>query len=275
MSTDRQDPVAPLSAADADPELLELLAAGRSELPTEAQIGALAAKIAPLVGPPSSPPGGGGVSGASGAGAALKLVIALGVVGAVGLGVWWAWPPSDADSPREARPAVAATPGVNPVPVLERSLGDDRVAAPIVAPSVPVEPVVLEAEDVPSRARNRGSSDVSGASAGTSVGGGAMPPPAAPVPTEMELLNRAQASLRANPGAALEALELHVTLHPSGVLAQEREVLAIEALYRLRRGAEAERRASRFESRWPSSAQIRRVQVLRATYAQGNSPPKM
>ena len=90
----------------------------------------------------------------------------------------------------------------------------------------------------------------------------------------MELLDRAQSLLRANPAGALDALEWHGAVHPSGVLAQEREVLAVEALYRLGRREEAARRADRFEARWPASAQIRRVRVLRSTYGAGTSPPK-
>ena len=47
-----------------------------------------------------------------------------------------------------------------------------------------------------------------------------------------------------------------------GTFEQEREVLAIEALVRLGRGAEARARASAFTSAFPQSAHRRRIAVL-------------
>jgi len=47
-----------------------------------------------------------------------------------------------------------------------------------------------------------------------------------------------------------------------GTLAQEREVLAIDALTRLGRETNAGDRAARFHSRWPRSAHRRRIDVI-------------
>ena len=47
-----------------------------------------------------------------------------------------------------------------------------------------------------------------------------------------------------------------------GTLAQEREVVAIEALVALARLPEARERAARFSARWPHSAHARRLAVI-------------
>jgi outer membrane protein assembly factor BamD (BamD/ComL family) len=68
----------------------------------------------------------------------------------------------------------------------------------------------------------------------------------------------------ANPAEALRALEEHRARFPQGTFAQEREVLAIEALVRLGRRAEAEARAAAFARQFPGSAHRRRIAVLLA-----------
>jgi hypothetical protein len=83
----------------------------------------------------------------------------------------------------------------------------------------------------------------------------------ASVPSELELIKRAQAA-RGQPGAVLSALAEHERAYPTGMLAQEREVLAIEALVSAGRRGEAETRAKKLESAHPGSAHLRRVRVL-------------
>ena len=90
--------------------------------------------------------------------------------------------------------------------------------------------------------------------------------PSEPVPPadgdELALLARAQAALATNPGAALELVATHARAFPGGTLAQEREVIAIDALSRLGRKTEATARARRFHRLFPASAHGRRVEVL-------------
>jgi hypothetical protein len=85
-----------------------------------------------------------------------------------------------------------------------------------------------------------------------------------PLPSEDELsvLRRAQESLAANPAQALALSGRHEREFTDGALAQEREVIAIDALLRLGRDAEAAARARRFEAAHPGSAHARRVQQL-------------
>jgi hypothetical protein len=79
-------------------------------------------------------------------------------------------------------------------------------------------------------------------------------PPFRPAETEAEFLERARGALGQSPSAALSLANQHRARYPSGVLAEEREVIAIEALKRLGRSAEAERRVEAFSRRYPGSA---------------------
>lgn len=91
--------------------------------------------------------------------------------------------------------------------------------------------------------------------------------PAAPAsagPSETQLLGAAQASLASDPARALKLTAEHRQLFPSGAFTQEREVIEIDALYRLGRKAEADRRATQFVSRNPNSSYGRRVKELLA-----------
>lgn len=91
---------------------------------------------------------------------------------------------------------------------------------------------------------------------------GAAAAEAQPTPDELALVARAQAALARTPGAALSIVAEHERAFPHGALTQEREVVAIDALLRLNRRAEAEARAARFHQRFPGSAHGRRVDVL-------------
>jgi hypothetical protein len=79
---------------------------------------------------------------------------------------------------------------------------------------------------------------------------------------ELALLQRAQAALDADPGTTLALAGEHLRAYPDGVFAQERELLAIEALLKLRRRAPAVERARAFVQRFPSSPHGRRVRAL-------------
>jgi outer membrane protein assembly factor BamD (BamD/ComL family) len=63
---------------------------------------------------------------------------------------------------------------------------------------------------------------------------------------ELALLERSRAALRSDARAALSLAEQHARAYPSGRFAQEREVLAIQALLKQARDAEAVARAQRF-----------------------------
>jgi hypothetical protein len=97
----------------------------------------------------------------------------------------------------------------------------------------------------------------------------AAPSPAAPakasraddksdtVKAEAALLERARALSANNPRQALAITREHARRFPHGLLAQEREVIAIEALRKLGRDDEAGQRASKFRESYPGSAHQR------------------
>jgi hypothetical protein len=85
---------------------------------------------------------------------------------------------------------------------------------------------------------------------------------AAPVPrapTEAELLVDARRKLSASPAEAMLVLQQHAQRFATGMLAPEREVMAIEALRALGRAAEAEVRLQAFRQRYPDSLRRRRL----------------
>src|SRR5262249_47199711 len=80
--------------------------------------------------------------------------------------------------------------------------------------------------------------------------------------TESALLARAQELLARDPGGALDLVSEHERRFALGLLMQEREVIAINALLRLDRRSEADSRARRFHAQYPQSAYGRRIDVL-------------
>jgi len=80
------------------------------------------------------------------------------------------------------------------------------------------------------------------------------PPPSNPRPSEAKLIRDARAALEANPARARSLLERHRLLYKTGQLAEEREVLLIEALGREGRAEEASVRAADFRQKNPESA---------------------
>lgn len=153
---------------------------------------------------------------------------------------------------RTAPPPVASAP---PPVVVPR--------APSVRQSRPA-PTPSEAPTVPS-ATPPAASRAEGSSA-PSAHAAAEPSESASEPSqdELALVARAQEALARTPGAALSLAAEHERAFPHGVLTQEREVIAIDALLRLGRRTEAEARATRFHQRFPTSALGHRVDVLLA-----------
>ena len=78
----------------------------------------------------------------------------------------------------------------------------------------------------------------------------------------MQLLAEAQHALGSAPENALARTREHARAYPNGRLAEEREVIAIDALLRLHRRSEAERRAAAFRRAHPSSAHLGRISSL-------------
>lgn len=82
--------------------------------------------------------------------------------------------------------------------------------------------------------------------------------------TELELLRAAEASLAEDPASAFALTTRHLLAYPDGMLAQERELLAIQAQLKLGERASAELRAQRFRERYPRSPLERRLERVLA-----------
>lgn len=221
-----------------DPSAGEALRAGldaaREDLPSEAELASLAARLGPLL----VPPGGGGAAdpspaiGASSSGLAAKTIAVLVAAAAVSGVVWWG-----ASGPeREPHPEPRAEPVTAPV---------ERPMEEAILPEGLDVPEELVTDEAPPRSRPRS------------------PPRFETDPeAELALIREAQDALRASPARALSLTDEHRRRFGDGTLAQEREVVAIDALVRLGRRVEARARAAELHRRWPRSAHGRRVDVL-------------
>jgi hypothetical protein len=216
----------PLS--EAPPELRALLDRAHKDVPSSAELAGLAAKTAPLFGTPSA---------ATGLGLGAKLgLLALGLSSAVLVALGAA--EDDAAEGTKPTPVVAPAPDRHARPeILPPAPSEQAVIAPSVSPSV-AEPAATP----PSTAKKAEKPSAK-------LGG----------PSEAELLESARRLLASNPGGALELAQQHRARFRGGVLAQEREVIAIEALRRLGRSAEADARADAFERAFPNSAHRRKL----------------
>ena len=273
------DPRRWLESPESNGPLGELLRSAVDDDPTAKQLDGLKLKIAPLflIPPGGAPgPGGGGggggdggVGGASGAGASgaggaavaggavaklgvTKLLLGALAGAAIGGGVVASLrtpaviPPPPA--PLVAAPVVVAPPPgpsvVTPAP--------EPVAPPPAAPVAKPKPtqqriVTADAPPVPAPIV-------------------AAPVPAVAEPARDADLDSVQDSMSALEAGrfdeALRVADAHAARFPSSSMAQEREVVAIEALVRLGRVDAARTRAATFRSSWPASTHLLRIESL-------------
>jgi hypothetical protein len=224
------DPPFLKDAGSGAPESLRaLFDAGTRDLPTAEELARVEAKLAPLFTPPVAAPS----PASSGTGALVKAGLAVIGGAIVAGGLWFATRPSVEPAPQKptppAAPAPAAPEAANPPAVVPPSATEAPSAA---------EPEAPVTADKPKSA--------------------AAPKPA-PVPEDV-LLEQARRALGSDPKRALSLSREHEASYPGGVLTQEREVIAIEALRRLGRTDEAARRLERFERLFPKSAHRRKLE---------------
>lgn len=242
------DPGRWLDQADLDPDVRRAVEAGQEEAPSDAQLASLAARLGPLLGPGGGPggDGGGGAEGhggggggaggtaATGGGVSLAAKAMGGLMAAVaitGVGLFMAVPDRPQSPVHEvAPPADEASP--EPVADAPPPL-PEGVDAPEPEPAPAVRPT-------PSP----------------------RPPRETDPAAELALIRQAQSALASAPREALAHTVSHERRFGEGALAQEREVVAIDALVRLERLPQARARAARFRARWPRSAHVRRIDVL-------------
>jgi hypothetical protein len=243
--TDFDDPPRLADSTDTPPELRNLLSSARSDLPDDNQVKRVAARLGPLLGLGAigvlgqSALTASGTAAQGGAGATAVTAVGIGKIagvvllgGALAGGAWW-WSGSRGSTPApSAQPSTA--PRTVPVAASPKSVAASPVdSTPVAAPSA-----ADSAQEVRSGAR-----------------------PAAPM-TEAQLLQRARAALATDPALALRLTEMHKARFGSGQLAQEREVIAIDALERLKRTNEAKQRATQFHSEFPDSVHQHKVDEI-------------
>ncbi len=229
--TAKHDPLRLSADPSTSPRLRSLLVEARADVPGRAELGRLSASIeaaiaAGLPGPDlSATPAGPSVGGA----VSSKVVVAgasLVVGAALVASSWFVLKDKAHPTPSAARwmeaPSMVPSPGRNAASASEATAPSEPGSS---LPSVP-------------RARDQQASG----------------------PKEAVLLDQARGALDRDPRRALALTEEHRRRFPSGALAQEREVIAIEALSRLGQTAEAKSRGSDFARRYPGSAHQQKIE---------------
>lgn len=219
-----------LTSADAPGPMRDLLSAAQKVGPTTIERAALAGKL--------------GVATSG-----LWIVPALkGLAGAalVAGGVWMATADGDPARQDTSRQQDAAGPqnssemgsaSATPSSLAPSPAGPaPEVAAAASAPEAPA-PKSADTADEPGSRKAR--------APGVSV--------TAPRPSEISLIAGARNSLESAPQKALSLLSEHAKLYPSGVLAEEREVLRIRALKSLGREKDAKAQQQKFHQEHPES----------------------
>lgn len=271
--------------SDASEEIRTLFEAGRQDGPGADRVRkiALALNISPPTGggePGPDPSQGGSTGSASGAegtaaaaaqaaGGTATTAVALWVKGAVGSimaaavigGALVLWPqapeqetisttaPNEDDLYHESVQVVEPQEGNDSS---ERSSSRPAVVEP--PPSTDISEPSLPSERVRAPRISREASNASDENADAGSSGD--------LAMEARLLQQAQDALSSAPRSSLRLLEQHRAQFPRGVLTQEREVLAIDALVRLGRIQPARARADRFRRRFPSYSHRRVDRIL-------------
>lgn len=267
---DFKDPPRLLDSLEGGGDLKAMLAAGKSETPDDARMLVLAAKIGIAGGlggaGAAGAAGAGGAAGASagagaGAGAkvaagaasavkiglAAKIVGAVAIAGAVGGGA--------VAVHRAANTASSATPPAGMIAQPSATTTARPTSVP--ANPAPTDTSLAIADPFASAAPSAATSARTVKSAAPSASAEDNSPSA-----ELALLEKAQDALRSRPAEALTLTNEHARRFPKGSYAQEREVIAIEALAKTGRTAEARARADRFKRAFPGSASIRRIDAI-------------
>jgi hypothetical protein len=158
-------------------------------------------------------------------------------------------------------PREASAPSVAPVERNSPAVISDDVPAPS-----PLAPPIADREPTPSRAEAPRQTRRAPAAEPPPVelAPNEPPPPPAPVfappaaspETEVALLQRAKGFVATDPRAALALVDEHAARFPNGLLDQEAEVIAIEALVAAGRASDAADRLTRFRAKFPKSAHL-------------------
>ncbi|MBA3464167.1 MAG: hypothetical protein H0T46_29700 [Deltaproteobacteria bacterium] len=222
--TEMNDPVRLSIGGSSDVQ--DLLRAARDDGPSAVQLNHLAARLAPVV---MAPPA---------ASSVLPWIVAGVTVMAVAIGgVWWMRDDGSKPVPVVATTAPVVVPSEAPAP------------APVAPVKTAIDPEPPGPEPVRAQRKKRVVAEPTAVEE-------------APKPKEMDLLGPAHVALRE--GDATRALELatrHEQLYARGMMTEEREAIAIEALHRLGRD-DARTRLTSFVERFPRSGYRARLERL-------------
>jgi hypothetical protein len=217
-------------SSEVPPELRRLLEMSRQQLGTPAEVALLAQSLARAL--PEAGLGNSGPSGLAPVPVAARFRAWLAAGGAVltGAVTWWMLGSRSLPEPSLAAPAPPVTSQpAEPAPAPEPP-------EPVVAAEVTPEPTAERASALKRAAPHPRRHAASKASV-----------------AEAELLERAQAALATRPKDALALTREHQRRFPRGLLVQEREVIAIDALSRLGQKRAASAKAAEFEERYRGS----------------------
>jgi hypothetical protein len=235
--------------SDDERALAALLRSGRAE-PSVDDLERLERRLSPWLGPPPAAGYAGRV------GAIWRSIVFLAALGLL----------ASSDVMRPVPPAAVAHAAQVASPIAA-PLSNETHDAPVIAPSseatvsvsnLPNAPAAVAAKGAPWTPRSKAPP----AAVAEPTGAPAAPArPSAPEVSESEasFLRRAQSTLHGDPATALQMLQEHPSRFPQGILVQERDVMAIDALARLGRIDEARARASAFAVRYPRSAHESRI----------------
>ena len=224
-----------LAHAAARSELGELFASAERELPSDEQLARLAQSLGPVLDGAAPAPGASLLVKLGAAGGTLALLVGAALT--------------------LHRPAAPTPAAVSSLATPKAIASAAPAAAQATSPSVPVPGPEADGAS-PSASASANTAELEPPSAANEKPASATHKP----PTEAGLLEQARRSLNSSPAAALQLANQHAARFPHGVLTQEREVIAIEALRRLQRTSEADRRAASFSRAFPGSAHQRLIE---------------
>lgn len=246
-----------LSVESSNPALRRALAAAERELPSAEHVEQMLARFpfpAPEPGGDGGPQGdgGGGAPEPAGPGAAaagntslgLKLLVGMLAAGVVGGAALVA-----------TRPAATLLESASTPETQQRRVATVSASAPTPEP-LPAQSASVVAST--SSSASSGPARVT-PSHPAAVSASVSAPAARP---EMDILKDAQAARRSDPARALQLVDEHAAAYPKSGMAQEREMIRVEALLGVGRRAEAKALADAFRKAHPSSAYARRLDAL-------------
>ncbi len=286
---DLDEPRRLLQTEEVPAELRRWLGRAQEVVPSDAAVERLMQAVESRASAPPSATTPGQVARPSWAAHAARHPLNLIVVAAVaGAGAWYIGSTGTRNHGPSARvpqssPRAPESPVPPPVSLPDRATPPVAVApSPLRAPSRPA-PASVAKPAFSARsygaAPTRSARGFSGRARHDTAPGVQKAPEREPNPStpghlgEYRLLRSARQALVGDPAQALALAQEHARRFPRGMLAQEREAIAVEALVRLGRRREARARARGFFAAYPSSPYRSRIERLLEHAPDGTAPP--